>query len=114
MARAATNSDVFNAIAEPQRREILTLLKSGEQTVGRMVEGLNIAQPSVSKHLRVLRDVGLVGVRSDGPRRLYSLRAVGLEPVHRWVGGFEQFWSEAFGRLSAYVSELQEEHDDDD
>jgi len=62
----------------------------------------------------VLRDVGLVGVRSDGPRRLYSLRASGLEPVHHWVGGFEQFWSEAFGRLSTYVSELQEEDDDDD
>jgi len=114
MARLATNSDVFNAIAEPQRRQILTLLKGGEQTVGRMVEALSAAQPSVSKHLRVLRDVGLVGVRNEGPRRLYRLRAEGLEPVHRWVGGFEQFWSEAFGRLSLYVSELQEGGDDDD
>lgn len=107
MARAATTSDAFNAIAEPQRRMILTLLKGGECAVNDIARALRIAQPRASKHLRVLREVGLVRDRVAGQERRYSLDAQGLKPIHEWVGGFEQFWNEAFGRLDAYVRELQ-------
>jgi DNA-binding transcriptional ArsR family regulator len=105
--RAATTSDAFNAIAEPQRRQILTLLKGGERPVNDVAGALHIAQPRASKHLRVLREVGLVRVRGAGQRRLYSLDARGLRPVHEWVGGFEQFWGESFDRLNAYIRDLQ-------
>ena len=108
MARAATTSDTFNAIAEPQRRRILTLLKDGERSVNDLAGALHVAQPRTSKHLRVLREVGLVTVRGAGQQRLYALNAKGLEPIHVWVGGFEQFWNESFDRLNAYVKELQE------
>jgi len=114
--RAATTSDAFNAIAEPQRRQILTLLKGGERPVNDVAEALRIAQPRASKHLRVLREVGLVRVREDGQRRLYSLDARGLRPVHAWVGGFEQFWNGTFDRLDLYVRGLQQQRgqaDDD-
>ena len=107
MPRAATTSDVFNAIAEPQRRRILVLLKRGERPVGDVARALRIAQPRASKHLRVLRQVGLVRVRGAGQRRLYSLDARGLKPIHEWVGGFEDFWNESFDRLNAYVQELR-------
>lgn len=114
MARASTTSDVFNAIAEPMRRRILVLLKTGERAVGDIVDELRIAQPSVSKHLRVLREVGLVEVRDAGRQRFYSLDARGLKDVHEWVGGFAEFWSESFDRLEAYVGQLQREEDSDD
>ncbi|MDH2414594.1 metalloregulator ArsR/SmtB family transcription factor [Nocardioides sp. CER19] len=118
MARAATTSDVFNAIAEPQRREILVLLRGGERPVTDLAQELGMAQPQASKHLRVLREVGLVGVREAGRQRLYGLDARGLRPVHEWAGGFERFWNESFGRLDDYVQELkqaqQEEARDDD
>ncbi|WP_309103354.1 metalloregulator ArsR/SmtB family transcription factor [Microbacterium sp.] len=109
MARAATTSDVFNAIAEPRRREILTLLRAGERPVAEVAEELAMPQPGVSKHLRVLREVGLVRDRKAGKQRVYGLDARGLRAVHEWTGGFEQFWSESFDRLDAYVQELKQE-----
>lgn len=109
MARAATTSDVFNAIAEPQRREILMLLRSGERPVSDLAAELGVPQPGASKHLRVLREVGLVQDRRKGKQRLYRLDAQGLRPVHEWTGGFEQFWNESFDRLDAYVQELKQE-----
>jgi DNA-binding transcriptional ArsR family regulator len=108
MARAATTSDTFNAIAEPQRRRILTLLRDGERSVNELAGALDVTQPRTSKHLRVLREVGLVTVRGAGQQRLYTLNAKGLEPIHAWVGGFERFWNESFDRLNAYVKALQE------
>lgn len=118
MARAATTSDTFNAIAEPLRRDILMLLRSGERPVTELARDLGMSQPQASKHLRVLREVGLVRVREAGKQRLYGLDARGLRPVHEWVGGFEQFWNETFDRLDEYVRDLKqarrEEPPDDD
>lgn len=108
MARAATTSDAFNAIAEPQRREILGLLRAGERAVTDVARELGISQPGASKHLRVLREVGLVRVRGDGKQRLYGLDARGLRPIHEWVGGFERYWNESFDRLDAYVQDLRQ------
>ena len=108
MARAATTSDAFNAIAEPQRRAILVLLRGGEWPVTDLARDLGMTQPQASKHLRVLREVGLVRVRGMGKQRLYGLDARGLRPVHEGVGGFERFWSESFGRLEEYVEELKQ------
>ncbi len=108
MARAATTSDVFNAIAEPQRREILALLRTGERPVTELAQALGMTQPGASKHLRVLREVGLVRVRGAGKQRLYCLDARGLRPIHEWVGGFEQFWNQSFDRLDEYVRELKQ------
>ena len=107
MARAATTSDVFNAIAEPQRREILVLLRAGERPVTDLAEKLGMTQPGVSKHLRVLREVGLVRNRKAGKQRLYVLNARELRSVHEWTGGFERFWNESFDRLDAYVQDLK-------
>lgn len=109
MARAATTSDVFNAIAEPRRREILTLLRTGERPVTELSQQLGMSQPGASKHLRVLREVGLVRDRKAGKQRVYGLDARGLRKVHEWTGGFEQFWNESFARLDAYVQELNQE-----
>src|SRR6478609_9344118 len=108
MARAATTSDVFNAIAEQQRREILVLLRAGEGSVNELAQELGMTQPAASKHLRVLREVGLVRDRKAGKQRLYGLDARGLRPVHEWTGGFEQFWNESFDRLDAYVQDLKQ------
>ena len=107
MARAATTTDAFNAVAEPQRRRILNLLKGRERSVNELAEALRVSQTRVSKHLRVLREVGLVSVREAGQQRLYKLDARGLKPIHDWVGGFEEFWSQSFDRLNAYVKRLQ-------
>lgn len=109
MARAATTSDVFNAIAEPRRRDILSLLRSGERPVTELAEQLGMTQPGASKHLKVLREVGLVQDRQEGKRRLYALDARGLRAVHEWTGGFERFWSESFERLDAYMQELKQD-----
>ena len=106
MARAATTSDAFNAIAEPQRREILVLLRAGERPVTEVARELGMAQPGASKHLRVLREVGLVRDRKAGKQRFYGLDARGLRPVHEWTGGFERFWNESFDRLDEYVQDL--------
>jgi len=92
MARAATTSDAFNAVAEPRRREILNYLALEERPVGDIVATLELAQPSVSKHLRVLRDVGLVRVRREGRQMLYRTNADGIRPLHEWTGMFEKFW----------------------
>lgn len=108
MARAATTSDVFNAIAEPQRREILVLLRAGERPVNDLASEMGMTQPRASKHLRVLREVGLVQDRKAGKQRLYGLDARGLQPIHEWTGGFEQFWNESFDRLDAYVQDLRQ------
>jgi DNA-binding transcriptional ArsR family regulator len=108
MARAATTSDAFNAIAEPQRREILVLLQGGERPVTELARDLGMSQPQASKHLRVLREVGLVRGRRAGKQRLYVLDASGLRPVHEWLGGFERFWSGSFDRLDEYVQDLKQ------
>jgi DNA-binding transcriptional ArsR family regulator len=107
MARAATTSDVFNAIAEPQRRQILVLLRAGERSVNDVAQELRLTQPGASKHLRVLREVRLVRDRKAGKQRLYGLDARGLRPIHEWTGGFEQFWNESFDRLDRYVQDLK-------
>lgn len=112
MARAATTTDAFNAVAEPQRRRILTVLKGREHSVNELAGALRVSQTRVSKHLRVLREVGLVSVRQAGQQRLYKLDARGLKPIHDWVGGFEEFWSQSFDRLNAYVKALQRKERD--
>ncbi|CAN5236151.1 metalloregulator ArsR/SmtB family transcription factor [soil metagenome] len=114
MARASTTADVFNAIAEPQRRRILNLLVKGERPVAQIVTKLKLTQPQVSKHLRVLRAVDLVRVRGDGQQRLYSLKAKSLKPIHDWVIGFEQFWNESFDRLENYLHTLSQKENGDD
>jgi DNA-binding transcriptional ArsR family regulator len=108
VARASTTSDVFNAIAEPHRREVLDALISGEKAVGTIVNDLSISQPQVSKHLRVLSQVGLVTCRADGRRRLYRLEPVPLRPLHEWVSKYEQAWNDRLDRLDDYLHELQE------
>ena len=113
MARAATTADAFNAIAEPRRREILDLLAGGERPVNDLVGTLGLAQPQVSKHLRVLREVGAVDVRVDGRRRLYRLNGHALKPIHDWVKEYELAWSERFDRLDAVLEELKEKEEGD-
>jgi DNA-binding transcriptional ArsR family regulator len=107
MARLATTSDAFNAVAEPQRRQILNLLAQGERSVNDVAGSLRVKQPQASKHLRVLREVGLVSVRGSGQQRLYNLSGEGLKPIHDWVKNFERFWNESFDRLDDYLNELQ-------
>jgi DNA-binding transcriptional ArsR family regulator len=109
MARRATTSDVFNAVAEPQRRDILNLLAGGEQSVNEIVAALGLKQPQVSKHLRVLREVALVDMRESGQKRLYRLNGAGLQPIHAWVAPFEHFWNEQLDRLDNYLAEIQQE-----
>jgi DNA-binding transcriptional ArsR family regulator len=109
MARAATTTDVFNAVAEPRRREILDLLAAGERPVNDIVDRLGLAQPQVSKHLRVLREVGVVDVRDEGRRRVYRLNGLALKPIHDWVQNFERSWSERFDLLDAVLAELKHE-----
>ena len=107
MARAATTADVFNAVAEPRRREILDLLARGERPVNDLVGQLRLGQPQVSKHLRVLREVGAVDVRDEGRRRLYRLNGQALKPIHDWVSGFERTWSERFDELDLVLEDLR-------
>jgi DNA-binding transcriptional ArsR family regulator len=108
MARAATTADAFNAVAEPRRRQILDVLVGGERPVNDLVRELGLAQPQVSKHLRVLREVGAVDVRDVGRRRLYSVNGQALKPIHDWVKNYERSWSERFGRLDVVLEELKE------
>jgi DNA-binding transcriptional ArsR family regulator len=112
MARAATTADAFNAVAEPRRRQILDALAEGERPVNDLVALLGLAQPQVSKHLRVLREVGVVDVREDGRRRLYRVNGPALRPIHDWVQGYERLWSERFERLDDVLAELKKEEDD--
>jgi DNA-binding transcriptional ArsR family regulator len=113
MARAATTADAFNAVAEPQRRRILDLLAQGERSVGELVEELGLAQPQVSKHLRVLREVGAVHVRDDGRRRLYRLNGPALKPIHDWVKAYERTWEERFAAMDTVLEELKRQEEDD-
>jgi DNA-binding transcriptional ArsR family regulator len=113
MARAATTADAFNAVAEPRRRQILDLLAGGERPVNDLVRKMGIAQPRVSKHLRVLRDVGAVEVREQGRQRLYRLNGRALKPIHDWIKDYEDSWSERFELMDAVLEELKrEEHAD--
>ncbi|MGH7502879.1 MAG: ArsR/SmtB family transcription factor [Longimicrobiales bacterium] len=112
MARAATTTDAFNAVAEPRRREILDALAGGERPVNDLAELLGLTQPQASKHLRVLREVGLVEVRDVGRWRLYRLNARLLEPIHDWVKTFERSWTERFEAMDEVLDELTKEERD--
>ena len=117
MSRAATTTDAFNAVAEPRRRQILDLLAGGERPVGDLVRVLELAQPQVSKHLRVLREVGAVDVREEGRRRLYRVNGHALKPIHDWVKNYERSWSDRFDRLDVVLENLKQEdlrHKDDE
>jgi DNA-binding transcriptional ArsR family regulator len=109
MARAATTTDAFNAVAEPRRRQILDVLAGGERSVNELVRLLGLSQPLVSKHLQVLREVGAVEVRDEGRRRLYRFDGRALKPIHDWVKGYERSWSERFDRVNGVLEELKEE-----
>jgi DNA-binding transcriptional ArsR family regulator len=111
VARASTTSDVFNAVADVRRREILDVLIAGEKAVGAIVNDLSMSQPQVSKHLRVLSEVGLVRCRADGRRRLYRLEPEHLRPLHNWVAKYEQAMNDRLDRLEDYLMELQGEGD---
>jgi DNA-binding transcriptional ArsR family regulator len=113
MARAATTTDAFNAVAEPRRREILDVLAGGERPVNDLVRELGLAQPQVSKHLRVLREVGAVDVRGDGRQRLYRLNGHALKPIHDWVKNYERSWDERFGRLDVVLEDLKRKEQGD-
>jgi DNA-binding transcriptional ArsR family regulator len=106
MARAATTADVFNAIAEPRRRQLLDLVAGRERSVNDLVAELGLVQPLVSKHLRVLRAVGVVRVRDDGRRRLYQLNREALRPISDWLGNVEALWADRLDRLESMVAEL--------
>ena len=114
MARAATTTDAFNAVAEPRRREILAALASGQRSVNELVSVLDVPQPLVSKHLRVLREVGIVTVREEGRQRLYQLNGSALKPIYDWVKDFEQLWSERFAQMDIVLAELKETEYGDD
>ena len=107
MARAATTSDVFNAVADVHRRDILDVLMAGEKPVGTIVNDLSMSQSQVSKHLRVLSEVGLVSCRAEGRRRLYRLEPARLRPVHEWLARYEQAWNDRLDRMDDYLQELQ-------
>jgi len=107
VARSPTTSDVFNAVAEARRREILDALITGEKAVGAIVDDLSMSQPQVSKHLRVLSEVGLVRCRAEGRRRLYSLEPARLRPLNEWLAKYEQAWNDRLDRVEDYLQELQ-------
>ncbi len=107
MARAATTADVFNAVAEPQRRAILDALAGGERSVGELVHVLGLSQPQVSKHLRVLREVDAVAVREHGRQRLYRVNGPALRPIHDWIGAYEQLWSDRFDAFDDVLADLK-------
>jgi DNA-binding transcriptional ArsR family regulator len=113
MARAATTSDAFNAVAEPRRRQILDVLAGGERPVNDLVHVLGLAQPQVSKHLRVLREVGAVDVRDQGRQRLYRLNGRALRPIHDWVKNYERLWADRFDELDVVLEELENKERDD-
>ena len=109
MARSSTTSDVFNAVAEAHRREILDTLIAGEKAVGAIVNDVSMSQPQVSKHLRVLSEVGLVRCRAEGRRRLYRLEPARLLPMHDWLARYEQAWHDRLDRMDDYLKERQRE-----
>jgi DNA-binding transcriptional ArsR family regulator len=114
VARSSTTSDVFNAIAEAHRRDILDALIAGEKAVGTIVSDLSMTQPQVSKHLRVLSEVGLVNCRAEGRRRLYRLEPVHLRPMHDWLAKYEQAWNDRLDRMDDYLKELQQQGEGND
>jgi DNA-binding transcriptional ArsR family regulator len=116
MARAATTSDAFNAVAEPRRRDILVFLADRERPVSEIVAALEVEQPSVSKHLRVLRQVGLVRMRREGRRKLYQTNAAAIRPLHEWAGEFERFWRHTLRRVKerAEAKEAEADGNEDD
>src|SRR5690242_21664755 len=111
MARAATTADAFNAVAEPRRRQILDVLAGGELPVNDVVRLVGFSQPQVSKHLRVLREVGAVDVRERGRQRLYRLNGAALKPIHDWVKEYERTWSERFDRMDDVLDTLKKEEE---
>jgi DNA-binding transcriptional ArsR family regulator len=113
VARAATTTDAFNAVAEPRRRQILDILSGGERPVNALVRLLGLSQPQVSKHLRVLREVGAVDVRDEGRQRLYRLNGHALKPIHDWVKNYERSWSERFDRLDGVLEAMEQEEEGD-
>ena len=113
MPRAATTADAFNAVAEPRRRQILDALAGGERPVNDLVRVLGLAQPQVSKHLRVLRKVGAVDVRDVGRQRLYRLNGHALKPIHDWVKTYERSWSERLDRLDVVLEDLKQKEEGD-
>jgi DNA-binding transcriptional ArsR family regulator len=108
MARAATTADAFNALAELRRRQIVDVLAGGERPVNELVRVLGLVQPQVSKHLRVLREVGVVAVREEGRQRLYRLNGHALKPIHDWVKTYERTWSERFDQMDVLLEELKQ------
>lgn len=112
MAPTATTTDVFGALAEPRRRQIVDLLAAGERSVNDLVDATGLAQPQVSKHLRILREVGVVAAREEGRRRWYSLNGPALKPIHDWVAGFEALWTERYDALDAVLQDLKKETGD--
>src|SRR2546423_11703049 len=113
MARAATTADAFNAVAEPRRRQILDALAGGGHPVNDLVRVLELPQPQVSKHLRVLREVRAVEVRNQGRQRLYRLNGHPLKPIHDWVSNYERSWSERFDQLDVVLEELKQKEEED-
>jgi DNA-binding transcriptional ArsR family regulator len=113
MARTATTADAFNAVAEPRRRELLDVLAGGEMAVNDLVARLGLTQPQVSKHLRVLREVGVVQVRGDGRQRLYRLNGAALKPIHDWINEYERTWSERFDAMDAVLEDLKRLEEED-
>jgi DNA-binding transcriptional ArsR family regulator len=113
VARAATTADAFNAVAEPRRRQILDVLVGGERPVNDLVSALGLTQPQVSKHLRVLREVGVVDVRDEGRQRMYRLNGDALKPIHDWVKNYESTWSERFERLDVVLEDLKHKEERD-
>jgi DNA-binding transcriptional ArsR family regulator len=109
MARVATTADAFNAVAEPRRREILDVLAAGERPVNQLVGLLDLPQPQVSKHLRVLRAVGLVASRDEGRQRVYRLNGRPLKEIHDWVKRYERTWNERFDALDDVLQDLKRE-----
>ena len=109
VARSSTISDVFNAIGDAHRREILDTLIAGEKAVGAIVTDLSMSQPQVSKHLRVLSEVGLIRCRAEGRRRLYRLEPARLRPLHEWLTKYEQAWNDRLDRMDDYLKELQQQ-----
>lgn len=114
MARIPTTADAFNAVAEPRRRQILDALMAGERSVNELVSSLDMAQPQVSKHLRVLREVDLVRVRDDGRQRVYRLNGRALKPIHDWLSAYEQLWNDRLDALEDVLADVQENHNDSD
>src|SRR5215469_6832457 len=111
MAPSAATTDLFKALAETHRREILDALITGEKAVGAIVTDLSMAQPQVSKHLRVLSEAGLVSCRAEGRRRLYRVEPVRLRPLQEWLVKYEQAWNDRLDRMGDYLTQLQQQGD---